>query len=49
VHTRINALDERITSLRNEMNTRFESIEKYASDEKLMELEARLARLEAKG
>lgn len=53
-NSRIDALEkmlnERITSLRNEMNTRFDSIEKRMPlMEKLMELEARLARVEAKG
>ena len=42
-------LDERITSLRNEMIVKFDSIEKRMPlIEKIMELEARLARLEGK-
>jgi hypothetical protein len=41
--------NERITSLRNEMIVKFDSIEKRMPlIEKIMELEARLARLEGK-
>jgi hypothetical protein len=41
--------DERITSLRNEMIIKFDSIEKRMPlIEKIMELEARLAKLEGK-